>query len=93
MMDCQKTRRSQRGPAKHVLSDEPINIERLERALAFAAYLVERDGSKAVPIFECIERELMAKKAEQGTVERAKRLLESCGYQPATLLAADCQAA
>jgi hypothetical protein len=51
--------------------------ERLEKALAFAAYLVELHGPKMVPIFECMERELAAKKAEVNAMDRAKRLLEN----------------
>jgi hypothetical protein len=57
--------------------DEPITIERLERALAVAAYIVTLDGPKAVPIFERLERELAAMRADQDAVGRAKKLLES----------------
>ena len=56
-----------------------VTIERMERALALCAYLVVLDGPVAIPWFERVERELAAKRAEQDTVERAKRLLESYG--------------
>jgi hypothetical protein len=59
---------------------EPVTIERLERALAVLAYLVVLDGPVVIPLFERMERELAAMRAQQATVERAKRLLES--YAP-----------
>jgi hypothetical protein len=58
---------------------EPVTIERVERALALCAYLVVLDGPVAIPWFERVERELAAMRAQQATVERAKRLLESYG--------------
>jgi hypothetical protein len=56
-----------------------VTIERLERALALCAYLVERDGPVVVPLFERLERELAAMRQTQDTVSRAKRLLENLG--------------
>lgn len=56
---------------------QPLTIERLEHALAVAAYIVTLDGPIAAPIFEKLERELAAMRADQDTVGRAKRLLES----------------
>ncbi|SHN69196.1 hypothetical protein [Bradyrhizobium erythrophlei] len=61
------------------MSDDVITVERLERALAVSAYLVELDGPKMVPIFERIERELSALRSQQDATERARRLLESYG--------------
>jgi hypothetical protein len=58
---------------------EPVTIERLERALAFCALLLVRDGPVVAPIYESLERDLAKMRAQQDTVERAKRLLESCG--------------
>jgi hypothetical protein len=58
---------------------EPLTIERLERALAFCAQLVVLDGPVLVPLFESLERDLAAMRAEQGAVARAKALLE--GYR------------
>ncbi|MBR0734433.1 hypothetical protein JQ595_37370 [Bradyrhizobium japonicum] len=37
-----------------------ITIERLERALVLAAYLVARDGAVAIPLFDRLKRELAA---------------------------------
>lgn len=56
---------------------EPVTIERLERALAFCAQLVVRDGPILVPLFESLERDLAAMRAEQDAIVRAKRLLDS----------------
>ena len=56
---------------------EAVTIERLERGLAFAAYLVVQDGPVAIPLFERLERELETMRARQDTVGRAQRLLES----------------
>jgi hypothetical protein len=58
---------------------EPLTIERLERALTFCARLVILHGPVLVPLFESLERDLAAMRAEQDTVERAKRLLQSYG--------------
>jgi hypothetical protein len=58
---------------------EPVTIERLERALVICAACVELDGPIVVPLFERLERDLAAMRAQQATVERAKRLLESYG--------------
>ena len=60
--------------------EEPVTIERLERALALCAYLVTRDGPVVVPLFERLERELAAMRKTQDTVDRAKRLLESYSW-------------
>lgn len=56
---------------------EPVTIERLERALALCACLVERDGPAVVPLFERLERELAAMRRTEDAVGRAKRLLET----------------
>ena len=56
---------------------EEITVERLERGLAYCAYLVTIYGAKVVPLFERLERELAVLKQEQDAVERAKVLLES----------------
>ena len=60
-------------------TSEPLTIERLERALAFCAYLVVLDGPILVSLFESLERDLAAMRAEQDAIVRAKRLLESLG--------------
>jgi hypothetical protein len=56
---------------------EPVTIERLERALLFCARLVEADGPILIPLFESLERDLAAMRAEQDAVGRAKRLMDS----------------
>jgi hypothetical protein len=67
---------------------EAVTVERLERALAVCAYLVERDGPVVVPLFERLERELAVMRQTQDTVARAKRLLETySGRQPCLSLA------
>jgi len=65
------------APPKSNLPHQPVTIERLERALAVAAYLVTRHGVKAVPIFEKLERELARMKSDQDAIGRAKQLLEA----------------
>ena len=54
-----------------------LTIERLERALALAAYVVMLDGPVAAPLFNRLERELATARAAGDSVERAKALLES----------------
>jgi hypothetical protein len=51
-------------------------IERLERALALAAYIVVLDGPIAAPLFSRLERELIAARATDDAVARARALLE-----------------
>jgi hypothetical protein len=73
--------------ARAAREHEPVTIERLERAVALCAYLVVLDGPVAIPWFERVERELAAMRAEQSTVLRAKKLLESYRHplQPSLL--------
>lgn len=59
----------------------PVTVERLERALALCAYLVERDGLRLVPLFERLERELAAMRQTDSTMDRVKRLLASYSGQ------------
>lgn len=51
-------------------------IERLERALALAAYIVLRHGSVYAPYIDRLEKELEAARRNDPT-ERAKRILET----------------
>ena len=39
--------------------DAPVTIERVERALLVVAYLTETDGDVYIPLYECLERELV----------------------------------
>lgn len=55
----------------------PVTIERLERGLALMAYLVVRDGVALAPLFEKLERELESMRANRGTVDRARRMMEN----------------
>ncbi|MET4801407.1 hypothetical protein [Bradyrhizobium sp. LB11.1] len=57
--------------------NEAITVERLERAVALAAYLVGLDGPKRVPLFERLERELTAMRQTEDAMDRARRLLEN----------------
>jgi hypothetical protein len=61
---------------------EEVTIERLERGLAFLAYLIELGGPVHAPLFEKLERELEAMRARENTVVRAKKLLESYSGRP-----------
>lgn len=54
-----------------------VTIERLERALAIAAYVVVLDGPVAAPLFNRLERELATARAAGDTVARAMALLDS----------------
>jgi hypothetical protein len=65
--------------ARAAREHEPLTIERLERAVALCAYLVVLDGPVVIPLFERMEADLAAARAEQDTVARAKRLLENLG--------------
>lgn len=60
-----------------------VTIERLERALALAAYAVVLDGPVAAPIFDRLERELEAARSSHNSVARAHALLER--YKPRRL--------
>lgn len=75
MYVCHRTQ----GPAKkgENVTTKTITIDRLERALALAAYIVVLDGPIAAPLFDRLERELAAARATQDTVARAQALLES----------------
>jgi hypothetical protein len=55
---------------------EAITVERLERGLAIAAYVMSLDGPMCAPLFEKLERDLEAMRRQGDTVARAKRLLE-----------------
>lgn len=54
-----------------------VSIERLERALAVAAYVIVMDGPIAAPLFDRLERELAKARAANDSVSRARALLES----------------
>lgn len=56
---------------------QPVTLERLERALVLAAYIVTRHGEVYSPIFERLERELVDMKARSDVRSRANRVLEA----------------
>jgi hypothetical protein len=58
-----------------VTTHEPLTIERLERALVFCARLVEVDGPILIPLFESLERDLAAMRAEQDAMARARAMV------------------
>ncbi|MBA1157809.1 hypothetical protein [Microvirga mediterraneensis] len=58
------------------MGQEPVTEERLERALAYAAWVVARHGAVYVPLFDRLERELTAYRSQHSSIEeRVKRLL------------------
>jgi hypothetical protein len=67
------------------MSDDVVTVERLERALVLCAYLVELDGPIMIPMFQRVERDLAALRAQQGATERAKALLETYSGRPPCL--------
>jgi hypothetical protein len=48
-----------------------VTIERLERGLVTLAYIVTRHGPQYAPLFDRIERELIAMKSGQDPIARA----------------------
>ena len=52
-------------------------IERIERALVLLACFIEMDGDVHVPMYERFEAELEQLRREEGTKDRARRLLAS----------------
>jgi hypothetical protein len=58
---------------------QPVTLQRLERGLVVAAYLMELHGPVLAPIFEKLEREAEAMRSSQDAAGRARRLLESYG--------------
>lgn len=57
-------------------ASEPVTVEFLERALAFAAYVVVKYGSVYSPWMERMERELEAARKREDPQDKARRILE-----------------
>lgn len=57
--------------------DEPITIERLERALALVSWMMIEDGPAWTPYFERLESELAAMRARDDAMSRARRYLDA----------------
>ena len=74
--------RNRTNKARAAREHEPVTIERLERALAFCALLVMRDGPVVIPLFERLERDLAEMRAQQAIVERAMPALLLVGLPP-----------
>ena len=55
--------------------NEPITIERLEAALGIVARAILLDGPIYAPIFDRLEREIAALRANDDVVSRAQRFL------------------
>lgn len=68
-----------------MIEQQPVTIERLERALALCAYLIELDGPKRAPLFERLERDLAMLRQTQDTMSRARHLLETYSVPPPLL--------
>jgi hypothetical protein len=57
------------------MPEKPITVERLERALAIAAYVVARHGDVYAPIFERLERELEEVRRRRAAADRARAMV------------------
>lgn len=56
---------------------QPVTLQRIERGLIVAAYLMELHGPVIAPIFEKLEREAEAMRSSQDAAGRARKLLDS----------------
>jgi hypothetical protein len=56
---------------------QPVTLQRIERGLVVAAYLMELHGAVMAPIFEKLERAAEAMRSSQDAAGRARRLLEA----------------
>ena len=65
-------------------NDEPVTLERLERALAAISYAILLDGSVYAPYLERLEREIAAMRASEDAVSRARQYLEKYQATAAT---------
>jgi len=66
------------------ISDEPVTIEEIEKALAVAAYLVVRYGPVYAPLVDRLERELEDAKRNE-PIAKAKRILAEYAKRGMTL--------
>jgi hypothetical protein len=57
--------------------NQPLLIERIERALVLLAYFIHLDGDAHVAMYEKFEAELDELRRRESTKERARRLLAS----------------
>ena len=70
-------KRQGQQPPSEVLRKEkaPITVIRVERALVFMAYLVEKYGDRYAPILERLERECDELRRHENPKDRARRIL------------------
>lgn len=59
------------------IEDEPITLERIDRALVTMAYIVVKHGPTYAPILDRLEREAEEMRRQEAPVDRARRLLEA----------------
>lgn len=74
-----EVKRQGQQPPSEVLRREgaPITLERLERALVFTAYIVEKYGDRYALILERLEQELDELRRHESPRDRARRILDS----------------
>lgn len=71
-------RQGQQPPSEVLRKEEaPITLERLERALVFTAYLVEKYGDRYASILERLEREFEELRRHENPRARARRILDT----------------
>jgi len=56
---------------------QPLTIERLERAMVLLAYMIELDGPVHMPAYECLEQELQKQRHRETVRDRARNLIAS----------------
>lgn len=71
-------RQGQQPPSEALRREkEAITVARVERALVFAAYVLEKYGDRYAPILERLERELEELRRQENPRDRARRILET----------------
>lgn len=68
--------REQSVNSRRKTRDEPVTLERLERALAAISYAILLDGPVYAPVLDRLEREIAALRARDDVVSRARQHLE-----------------
>ena len=56
-------------------AEEPMTVARVERAVVFAAYVVEKYGDQYAPILDALIADLEAMRRQDTPRERARRIL------------------
>lgn len=56
-------------------NNQPISVERLEASLAIVARAIILDGAVYGPIYDQLEREIAARRADDDVLSRAQRFL------------------